>query len=684
MGFSLIETPGNYECYWHFHHNGRRFGHWLGCYVIVDEPIRASALKPCTYYGIDFCDPRCSPQESSPYLLSTPKKVKHGESSEKLQEYLVNRPSSPKKIRMDSPIDLSMDKITTEVKTTNDVLSQNSQQNAEVNRRIEEVSANLNNLVIETNNLAVFSDSDNQSVASIPESNSSSTDPANEYVLVDMNEPVNEEIHPHSVESTSDIEIIDRNSPEAATPTANAIPDLICNEEPSVNNNASTKANLESLNWREMFAEYAYFEEPFDLLNCHNRFHEPLNSYNPEIPLVAYPVPEGISIPLEQANFRVSLLDNKIQMFKIESENISKGTSTQAENADKQTSTDESSSAAADDSSNMREVHVDTISFKVNEGNVTLENVNKNCKETTVIDSVDRDGFAYVHYDGQKIPMPCKYLSETFLATAEQAPNPNILEKSVVEPSESSVKVSPSEYVPSESGFTVESSHCSAMASSFSEMNENQAENSPKKRLFVFPQSRPGFEIVYPEYNNTTLQNMDSILPNSRQSGLICKSPSENSSWSVCSNAGNEISFYNDYSNGSMMNLSHEPCHSHANIYQGCQFHKPQGGSPSCMLRSSAPPPPHCMHCCDTASWVTPNSCHVSQCGSVICSEAGSCQSPAPLPKCEATPPPVKNDPSVHILPETVVTGATNLANSALNTARNVLNMIVPNKEVSS
>lgn len=29
-------APGNYESYWHFNHGGRRFGHWLGCSVIVD------------------------------------------------------------------------------------------------------------------------------------------------------------------------------------------------------------------------------------------------------------------------------------------------------------------------------------------------------------------------------------------------------------------------------------------------------------------------------------------------------------------------------------------------------------------------------------------------------------------------------------------------------------------------
>lgn len=41
-----------------------------------------------------------------------------------------------------------------------------------------------------------------------------------------------------------------------------------------------------------------------------------------------------------------------------------------------------------------------------------------------------------------------------------------------------------------------------------------------------------------------------------------------------------------------------------------------------------------------------------------------------------------ENNGSVHILPETVVTGAAILASSALNTARNVLNMIVPPRNI--
>lgn len=33
----IPNQPGQYECYFHFHHENRRFGHWLGCQVIVDS-----------------------------------------------------------------------------------------------------------------------------------------------------------------------------------------------------------------------------------------------------------------------------------------------------------------------------------------------------------------------------------------------------------------------------------------------------------------------------------------------------------------------------------------------------------------------------------------------------------------------------------------------------------------------
>ncbi|KAL3275286.1 hypothetical protein HHI36_020054 [Cryptolaemus montrouzieri] len=49
----LLNVPkacGQYESYWYFHHRGRKFGHWLGCQLIVDkinsaEPLSNSFLR---------------------------------------------------------------------------------------------------------------------------------------------------------------------------------------------------------------------------------------------------------------------------------------------------------------------------------------------------------------------------------------------------------------------------------------------------------------------------------------------------------------------------------------------------------------------------------------------------------------------------------------------------------------
>lgn len=58
----------------------------------------------------------------------------------------------------------------------------------------------------------------------------------------------------------------------------------------------------------------------------------------------------------------------------------------------------------------------------------------------------------------------------------------------------------------------------------------------------------------------------------------------------------------------------------------------------------------------------------------------------AGVPTGVATPPENvrnhENSPPIHILPETLVSGAVNVASSAINTARSVINMIVP-REVS-
>lgn len=43
--FSTTATPGRYESYWYFYHKGRRFGHWLGCAIVVEEPALSTKFK---------------------------------------------------------------------------------------------------------------------------------------------------------------------------------------------------------------------------------------------------------------------------------------------------------------------------------------------------------------------------------------------------------------------------------------------------------------------------------------------------------------------------------------------------------------------------------------------------------------------------------------------------------------
>lgn len=50
--------PGNFESYWHFHHQGHRFGHWLGCSVIVEkDPVSPQPLQPKVYSSVETSIP---------------------------------------------------------------------------------------------------------------------------------------------------------------------------------------------------------------------------------------------------------------------------------------------------------------------------------------------------------------------------------------------------------------------------------------------------------------------------------------------------------------------------------------------------------------------------------------------------------------------------------------------------
>ncbi|CAG9854334.1 unnamed protein product [Phyllotreta striolata] len=51
----IPHCPGQYECYFHFHHKNRRFGQWLGCQVIVDPfDLKGNKCVLDTSYGSTF------------------------------------------------------------------------------------------------------------------------------------------------------------------------------------------------------------------------------------------------------------------------------------------------------------------------------------------------------------------------------------------------------------------------------------------------------------------------------------------------------------------------------------------------------------------------------------------------------------------------------------------------------
>lgn len=122
-------------------------------------------------------------------------------------------------------------------------------------------------------------------------------------------------------------------------------------------------------------------------------------------------------------------------------------------------------------------------------------------------------GFAYVMFDGNKVAVPKKFLHAEFLATAEDAPDPNVEKSTVIDltksPQESLIYFRTcTETKPTysdEFGKVTHSyiadglsdvSHCSAAGTCFSDAAS--ASNEANGRLFVFPQSCPGFEVVQP------------------------------------------------------------------------------------------------------------------------------------------------------------------------------------------
>ncbi|XP_072396375.1 uncharacterized protein [Diabrotica undecimpunctata] len=154
-------NPGQYECYFNFHHRGRRFGHWLGCQIIVDpfdlkgnkSVLDTAYLNPVTCYeNIWQGTSVASNAFSSSFNQSN--QTQDDKTSELLPE------NKPDLFDFSESSNIYGDKIVRDITS-----------------RVEDIKLQ------DPTDTNCSSDSDNQSIISLPESNDSKGLPS-EYVVV--------------------------------------------------------------------------------------------------------------------------------------------------------------------------------------------------------------------------------------------------------------------------------------------------------------------------------------------------------------------------------------------------------------------------------------------------------------------------------------------------------------------
>ncbi|KAF5300975.1 hypothetical protein FQR65_LT09019 [Abscondita terminalis] len=284
---------------------------------------------------------------------------------------------------------------------------------------------------------------------------------------------------------------------------------------------------------------------------------------------------------------------------------------------------------------NLKVEKIESVSVK-DEPVDQHEDDNNNTEITNACDEepINRESqYAYVNYNGEKIAIPKTFLRPDFLATAEDAPDPSM--------SKSQENGSPN-------------------------MSNSTMEN--KSRLFVFPLNCPGFEVVYP--TNVMAESLNLHLNES------CESTQ--TSMTERNNIYPPNPFPFAYGNVSM-----------SSSYTG-------NGS-------------ECIRC-NPLSY-TPNvypqlnyahDFNHSKCGGQYCQQfvnrektsETSCSTPSTnLPRYPQTPTVHENIPSaphrniqaeanaVSVFPDQIMSGAVNVASSAINTARTVLNMFTTKTE---
>ncbi|XP_057653370.1 next to BRCA1 gene 1 protein-like [Diorhabda carinulata] len=188
----IPNQPGQYECYFHFHHENRRFGHWLGCQVIVDPfdlKGNKSVLDTCFIKNTEDFSKEVATNPDDVYNISDPithyGNIWQGTSAAAKAFESVLGTQSPDVVpeHKNDLLDLQSERTTSTV-TMDKVVR-------DINTRVEYIKLE------EPTDTNCSSDSDNHSIISLPDSDCSKGIPS-EFVVVpdcfNIDEPLKPEI----------------------------------------------------------------------------------------------------------------------------------------------------------------------------------------------------------------------------------------------------------------------------------------------------------------------------------------------------------------------------------------------------------------------------------------------------------------------------------------------------------
>ncbi|CAH2007744.1 unnamed protein product [Acanthoscelides obtectus] len=547
----IPNEPGQYECYWHFHHKERRFGHWLGCQVIVD-PFDKKGHKSVLDTSPPIPSFNTAPQKfeedyNLDQVMNQYSEIIQGPStSEPVNNYTFNVNSEYNNIKNEPEedvCDIGLDKQTYD-KLVRDIGS-----------RVDDIKLQ------DPTDTNCSSDSDNQSVISLSDSNDSK-DLKEDYVMVPI----------------PDCFKVD-------TPTSEF-------KEENVAGNSKQ--------------EDARASEGNTSPNCDD------NNNGADIDL-------NFPEPSKKAE---SVSDTKSVSDSIKSDIVV----------------------------------------------VTLSN-----------DDIQDEDFVYVIVDNQKLALPRKMIKSEYLKNAKEIPRShcdiltrtNSATSSIEtvckdEKSDRHVQTAPSTSQATEVNFNIQktevagnsenaqveadfqecqefSSHCSAAGTCFSEASAER-----NSRLFIFPQTCPGYEAIYPVGD---LKEVDgaAIAP---EYTWATSGKEETSHYAATSYA---------YTTPPVTTEQPSAPNEHTPNYQ----QTPPEERPKPPSFNTAPTSPTAGSRAGSENASTTNATPADKRAGVDRRDSkGSTSS--------------RNTPPLHILPEMLVTGTLNAASSAISTARSVINRVLP------